>query len=111
MKEPPEVIPSDGVVFGVAADCEIGDRGLAAEGAVEAVVSQVFPGTKVEREPLFIFGSLFPFGYFDKSRLFRVFIGEALKPFGTAPVGQATTEGRSEFGVASSMKATSSCAT
>lgn len=111
MQEPPEVIPGDIVVCGVAAYGEVGNRRLAAEGSIEAVVSQVFPGTEVEREPVFSLGALFPFGYFDKSRFFRVFIGEALKPVGTAPVGQTPAEGRSEFGVASSTNSMSSCAT
>lgn len=111
MQKPSEIIPGDIVVRGVLADGEVGDRRLAAEGPIEPIVPQVLPGTKVERKPLLIFGGLFPFGYFDKRRFFRVFICEALKPAGSASVGQAPTEGRSDFGVASSTNSTSSCAT
>lgn len=111
MQEPPVVISGDVVVCGIAADGEIGDRRLSAKGPIETVVPQVFPGAEVERKPRLIFGSLFPFGYFDKRRFFRVFICEALKPAGPASVGQVPAEGRPDFGVVSSTNLTSSFAT
>lgn len=104
-----DVIRPDAVVFGVAADGDVGDGRFAPEGAILAIEAKGFESAPVEPVPWLGFGVVFGLG--EDEALLRVFLGQLRQPRGSARrAGQAVSEGATEFFASASTNSTSSCA-
>ena len=70
-----QVLPGDLVVLCVLSDGGVGDRKLATERAIDAIVAERLPGLEIEFVPWFRL-ELVGVRNGDEFRLFRVFVSE-----------------------------------